>query len=230
MTVAHRGASSLAPENTLEAFRLALRRGARAIEFDVHQTRDRRLVVVHDASLQRTAGVRRAVDRLTARAVTALDAGSWFAPAFRGARIPTLERVLRALKGCAVLNIELKAGARRLHPGLESRVLSVVRRLGWRDRVVVSSFHVRYLERLRRLDAAIAIGILVHPWSVETALARAARLNAVSIHPPARVVTADLVRRVHGAGYAILPYTVDRIQDKRRLTRLGVDGFFTNTP
>jgi glycerophosphoryl diester phosphodiesterase len=230
VAVAHRGASGLAPENTLPAFRLALRRGARVIEFDVHQTRDRRLVVVHDASLQRTTGVRKAVEHLTASAVTALDAGSWFSPAYRRARIPTLEQVLHALNGRAILNIELKAGVRRLHSGLESRVLTVVRRLGWRDRVVVSSFHVRYLERLRRLDPAIAIGILVHPWSIETALARASRLGAVSIHPPARVVTAELVGRLHDAGYAVLPYTVDRVEDKLRLTRLGVDGFFTNYP
>jgi glycerophosphoryl diester phosphodiesterase len=230
VAVAHRGASARAPENTLPAFRLALRRGARAIEFDVHQTRDHRLVVVHDASLQRTTGVRKAVERLTARTVTALDAGAWFAPAYRRARIPTLEQVLRALNGHAILNIELKAGVRRLHPGLESRVLTLLRRLGWRDRVVVSSFHVRYLERLRRLDPAIAIGILVHPWSIETALARAARLGAVSIHPPARVVTAELVGRLHDEGYAVLPYTVDRVEDKRRLTRFGVDGFFTNDP
>ncbi|MFZ5863428.1 MAG: glycerophosphodiester phosphodiesterase [Nitrospirota bacterium] len=230
VVIAHRGASGLAPENTIEAFELALARGARVIEFDVHQTRDRRPVVVHDASLQRTAGVRKAVERLTQREAAALDVGSWFAPAYRHARIPTLARVLRALKGRAILNIELKAGLRRLHPGLEARVLALVIRSGWRDRVVVSSFHVRYLERLRRLDAAIAIGILVHPWSIDTALARAARLDAVSIHPPARVVTKDLVGRLHDAGYAVLPYTVDRTADKHRLTRLGADGFFTNLP
>jgi glycerophosphoryl diester phosphodiesterase len=230
IVVAHRGASAVAPENTIEAFRLALQRGARAIELDVHLTRDRRVVVVHDASLQRTTGVRKAVEHMTARAVTALDAGAWFGTACRRARIPTLEQVLRALKGRAILNIELKGGVRRLHAGLEFRVLTLIRRLGWRDQVVVSSFHVRYLARLRRLDSTIAIGVLVHPWSIEIALARAARLNAVSIHPPARVVTRQLVRRLHDAGYAVLPYTVDRLEDKRRLTRMDVDGFFTNSP
>ncbi|HET8759510.1 MAG TPA: glycerophosphodiester phosphodiesterase family protein [Nitrospiria bacterium] len=228
--IAHRGASAVAPENTLAAFRLAVRAGAPVVEFDVHQTRDHRLVVVHDASLQRTTGVRRAVEHLTAREIIGLDAGSWFGPEHRGARIPTLDQVLGALTGRAALNIELKAGTRRLYPGLESRVLALVRRSGWRERVLVSSFHVRYLQRLRRLDATIAIGVLIHPWSLRGALSRAKRLAAASIHPPARVVTADLVRRIHAAGCAVLPYTVDDAAEKRRLVRLGVDGFFTNRP
>lgn len=230
LIIAHRGASGAAPENTLPAFRLALRAGAPMIEFDVHQTKDRELVVVHDATLQRTTGVRAAVETWPRCAVVALDAGAWFSSAYRGVRIPTLREVLRALDGRVAANIELKSGTRRLHPGIESRLLATLRRLGWTHRVLISSFHVRYLERLRRLDRAAAIGVLVHPWSLPTALARAARLEAFSIHPPARVVTRDLVKRIHAAGYRILPYTVDRARDKARLLRLGVDGFFTNQP
>jgi glycerophosphoryl diester phosphodiesterase len=230
LIIAHRGASGAAPENTLPAFRLALRAGAPMIEFDVHQTKDHALVVVHDATLQRTTGVRAAVETWPRCAVVALDAGAWFSSAYRGVRIPTLREVLRALDGRVAANIELKSGTRRLHPGLESRLLATLRRLGWTHRVLISSFHLRYLERLRRLDQAIAVGVLVHPWSLRTALARAERLHAFSIHPPARVVTADLVQRIHAAGCAVLPYTVDRGADKARLLRLGVDGFFTNRP
>jgi glycerophosphoryl diester phosphodiesterase len=230
LVIAHRGASAIAPENTLQAFRLAERAGAALIELDVHQTRDRELVVLHDASLQRTTGVRAAVEHKTARAVAALDAGAWFSPAFAGARIPTLRDVLAALGPDIALNIEFKTGSRRLYPGIEARVLALLRRTGWRDRVLLSSFHVRYLERIRRLDSTVALGVLVHPWSLRTALARARRLAAVSIHPPARAVTADVVRRIHAEGFAVLPYTVDRQADKTRLLRMGVDGFFTNRP
>lgn len=229
LIIAHRGASKAAPENTLPAFRLALRAGAPMIEFDVHQTKDRDLVVVHDASLQRTTGVRAAVETRPRCEVVALDAGAWFSPAYRGTRIPTLREVLREVRGVAV-NIELKAGARRLHVGIERRLLATLRRLGWTRNALISSFHVRYLERLRKLDAAASIGVLVHPWSLPTALARAARLQAVSIHPPARAVTPDLIERVHAAGYLVLPYTVDHPRDQARLLRLGADGFFTNEP
>lgn len=230
LVIAHRGASAIAPENTLPAFRLAVQAGAPMVEFDLHQTKDHELVVVHDASLQRTTGVRAAVETQTRRAITALDAGAWFSSACRDTRVPTLHEVLRLLDGRAAANIELKAGTRRLYPGLESRLLVLLRRLGWTRRILISSFHVRYLERLRRLDRTIAIGVLVHPWSLPRALARARRLAAFSIHPPARAVTKDLVERIHAAGYAILPYTVDRAADKARLLRVGVDGFFTNRP
>jgi glycerophosphoryl diester phosphodiesterase len=230
LTIAHRGASAHAPENTLPAFRLAIRAGVPMIEFDVHQTKDRELVVVHDASLQRTTGVRAAVETWRRCDVVALDAGAWFSSAYRGVRIPTLREALRALGPRVAANIEIKTGSRRLHPGIERRLLSTLRQLGWNHRALVSSFHVRYLERLRQLDRSIAIGVLVHPWSLVTALARAARLAAFSIHPPARVVTRDLIRQIHAAGYRVLPYTVDRQRDKKALLRLGVDGFFTNRP
>lgn len=230
LIIAHRGASARAPENTLPAFRLALRAGAPMVEFDVHQTQDRELVVVHDASLRRTTGVRAAVETQPRCDVVALDAGAWFSPAYRDVRIPTLREALRALGRGSAANIELKSGTRRLHPGIEQRLLATLRRLGWTERVLVSSFHVRYLERLRRLDRAVAIGVLVHPWSLPIALARASRLAAYSVHPPARVVTRELISRIHAAGYAVLPYTVDRARDKARLVRLGVDGFFTNQP
>jgi glycerophosphoryl diester phosphodiesterase len=185
---------------------------------------------VHDASLRRTTGARAAVETRSLRAIAALDAGAWFSPAFRGTRIPTLPEVLRALDGRAAANIELKSGTRRLYPGIESRLLATLRRLGWMRRVLISSFHPRYLERLRRLDRTVALGVLVHPWSLAAALARATRVAAFSIHPPAREVTADLVRLIHAAGYAVLPYTVDRAADKTRVLRAGADGFFTNRP
>jgi glycerophosphoryl diester phosphodiesterase len=230
LIIAHRGASGLAPENTLPAFRLALRAGTPMIEFDVHQTKDCELIVVHDASLQRTTGARVAVEACSLRAIAALDAGAWFSPAFRGTRVPTLREVLRTLEDRAAANIELKAGTRQLYPGIESRLVGMLRRLGWMRRVLISSFHARYLERLRRLDRTVAIGVLVHPWSLRAALARAGRVAAFSIHPPARVVTGHLVRIIHRAGYAVLPYTADRAGDKARLLRLGVDGLFTNRP
>lgn len=229
LVIAHRGASADAPENTLSAFRLARRLGAGMVELDVHRTKDRRLVVIHDPSLTRTTGVRAAVASRTLAEMADLDAGSWFAPRFSHERVPTLEAVLAALGPRMAVNIEIKSG-RRPYPGLEARLVARLRRLGWVRRALISSFHLASLTRVRRLHPTIAIGILVHPWSLDAALRRARQLGAVSVHPPARAVTAALVDRLHAAGLLVLPYTVDRRADQARLLRLGVDGFFTNRP
>lgn len=229
IVIAHRGASAAAPENTLEAFRLARRLGARMVELDVRQTKDRRLVVIHDATLTRTTGVRASVASRTGAQIARLDAGSWFAPQFAAARVPTLAAVLKALGPRMAVNIEIKTGSRPA-PGLEARLIRLIARIGWTRRVLISSFHLPALARVRKLAPGIAIGVLVHPWSPEAALARARRLGAVSIHPPARVMAAALVERVHAEGFLVFPYTVDRPADKARLIKMGVDGFFTNRP
>ena len=229
LIIAHRGASAHAPENTLAAFRLARRRGAAMVELDIHETKDRRLVVLHDPTLTRTTGVRAAAAACSLADLADLDAGSWFAPRFADQRIPTLGAVLAALGTRMAVNVELKSGPRP-YPGLEGRLVELLRRRGWLRRALISSFDLDQLVRVRRLHPAIAIGVLVHPWSVETALARARRLNARSVHPPAREVTAALVQRLHAADVLVLPYTVDRPEEKARLLRLGVDGFFTNDP
>lgn len=229
LIIAHRGASALAPENTLEAFTLARRCGAHVVEMDLHQTKDRRLVIMHDATLTRTTGLRATIANRTWAEIARLEAGAWFAPRFRGARIPTLERVFAAIGPRMAVNVELKSGSRP-YPGLESRLIALIRRHGWIPRVLISSFHVQRLERIRRLAPRIAIGVLVHPWSPEVAFMRARRLGALSVHPPARVVTRTLVSRLHAEGFLVFPYTVDRATDKARLIRMGVDGFFTNRP
>jgi glycerophosphoryl diester phosphodiesterase len=229
LVIAHRGASAFAPENTLAAFRLARRQGAPMVELDVHQTKDRRLVVIHDPTLTRTTGRRSAVASWTLAQLAAFDAGSWFDPRFATERIPTLAAVLAALGPRMAVNIELKGG-RRPYAGLEARVIALLRQMGWTRRALISSFHATRLARIRRLHPTIAIGILVHPWSLPVALARARRFRAVSVHPPVRVVTRALVSRLHAEGLLVFPYTVDRRDEQRRLHLMDVDGFFTNRP
>ena len=227
LIIAHRGASAEAPENTVAAFRLARRYRAGLVELDVHQTKDGRLVVIHDATLRRTTGCEATVGHLTLAQLRRLDAGSWFSPRFRGEPIPTLEEALASLGSRMGVNIELKAGR---YPGMEGRLIALLDRLGWIERALVSSFHPSQLARVRGVHRSVAIGILVHPWSLSLALARARRYAALSIHPPARVTTAQLVSRIHRNGRLVFPYTVDHQADRARLIRMGIDGYFTNRP
>src|SRR5579875_1329969 len=123
VVAAHRGAKRLAPENTLAAFEKAISMGAAALELDTHLTSDGRIVVLHDARVDRTTNGSGAVRSFTADEIAALDAGSWHSPDFAGERIPTLEQVLELTKAGTRLNIELKSWA-----GDAAPIIDLVRR------------------------------------------------------------------------------------------------------
>lgn len=110
LTIAHRGASGSAPENTIEAFELALRQGMDALEVDIHLTADDHVVVMHDASVDRTTDGAGEIRSMPLAAIRRLDAGRWFGEQWRGARVPTLEEVIARFADRALLDIELKGG------------------------------------------------------------------------------------------------------------------------
>ena len=136
LVIAHRGASAEAPENTLEAFRLGLTQGADALELDVRLTRDGTVVVIHDATLDRTTDTSGAVAELTLEQVQRANAGG-------GARVPTLREVLDAFPSTPLL-IEIKAAEAQDAAGRE------IERAGARDRAIFASFRHRAVGRLRR--------------------------------------------------------------------------------
>ncbi|GIV33181.1 MAG: hypothetical protein KatS3mg031_0716 [Chitinophagales bacterium] len=109
-TVAHRGASKVAPENTLAAFLKAAEMGVDYVEMDVRQTKDGHFVLMHDASVRRTTDGKGRVADLTLEEIKKLDAGSWFSSEFAGESVPTLREVLRAIKGKVLPDIDFKAG------------------------------------------------------------------------------------------------------------------------
>ncbi len=110
--IAHRGASFDAPENTLAAIRLAWQQQADAVEIDVHLSRDRHLVAIHDFNTRKTTGRNRPVARQTLAQLRTLDAGQWKHPRWRGEKIPTLEEVLATVPPGKRLFIEIKARRR----------------------------------------------------------------------------------------------------------------------
>jgi glycerophosphoryl diester phosphodiesterase len=107
---AHRGDVSAAPENTIAAIELAVAKGAQQIEFDVDMTNDGRLVIMHDARVNRTTDGRGKVTELTFAEIRALDAGSWFDAAFKGAQVPTLREVFAVIPKEVYCNVHLKGG------------------------------------------------------------------------------------------------------------------------
>ena len=145
----HRGASALAPENTLAAFRKAAELHCDWIETDVRLTGDGVPVLLHDARVERTTGIRGEVGRMPLGRVLRLDAGSWFGREFRGERIPTLDEALEWSRGRCQLNLEVKE---------EERTAEAIRQIARRltdhdalDRVLLSSFRAPDLVRIRSI-------------------------------------------------------------------------------
>ncbi len=237
--IAHRGASADAPENTLAAVTLAVSRGADLVEIDVRRTLDGELVVIHDPTLERTTDAARAfpgrarydVAGFTLAEIRVLDAGSWFGPAFAGERVPTLREVLAALAGRAGLLLEVKDPVAA--PGITADLRSVLDAAGWlkdapAGRLVVQSADWKFVKEFHLLLPEVPVGLLGGPPPPQQIDGAAGWAHC--INPKNTKVTAGLVRRVHGGGMVLWPYTVDNPHRMRELIALGVDGIITNRP
>ena len=222
LVIAHRGASAARPENTLSAFELALEQGADMIEIDLHRTRDGALVVAHDEDLERLGGSGEIGDATLAE-IRQLDAGD-------GQRVPTLDEVLDRFGARIPFNLELKRGSAAEYPGLERATLEAVERRGLLDQTLFSSFQDAVLERLRALAQTARIGVLVAPRSPGRWLERARAVSAETVHFWVGLVNEDVVNAAHAANLGVFAYTVDAVDEMRRLLGHVLDGLFTNRP
>lgn len=229
--IAHRGASKIAPPNTLAAFARAAELGADGIEFDVHLSADGVPVVIHDFTVDATTDGHGRVADLTLAQLKALDAGSSFDPAFVGERIPTLEEVLDAVEDRLLLNVELKSTSIRDN-GLERAVLAQIERHRASDRVLISSFNPFSLRRVRRRAPHIPLGLLYAP-DLPLPLRRAWLAFLApheARHPEHTMIDAQYMAWARRRGYRVYTWTVDEPDEMRRLIALGVDGIITNVP
>jgi glycerophosphoryl diester phosphodiesterase len=158
-----------------------------------------------------------------------VDVGAWFAPEFKGERLPTLEEVCGLLPAGVELHAELKHGS-SVYPGIEERVVDLLHKRGSLSRTLVSSFDHDALYSVRSLDGKARLGYLLGLTSLRTAFREMEELEAESLNLSARQVTARVVKAAHDRGFKVLVYTVNAPQERDRLRRLGVDGIFTNYP
>jgi len=225
LTIAHRGASALYPENTLRAFIAAADLGADMCEFDVRMTRDGEVVVIHDATVDRTTNGRGRVAAMTAEAVKHLDAGVRFGAEFRNEPVPTLAEVAAALGGqcerkCG-MDVELKAR------GLEGRVCDILRERGTIESTIVSSFDWDQLKIVAAQEPGLRLVLLGE--KAPAALLRAATaMHAFAIAPRSDITDGALCVEAHHLGLAVYVWTVDDATTMRRLMAAGVDGIMTN--
>jgi glycerophosphoryl diester phosphodiesterase len=225
MIIAHRGASSYAPENTLAAFNLALHMGIHHIELDVHLSRDGHIVVIHDDTVDRTTNGSGSVASMTLAELRELDAGSWFGAKFAGTSIPTLDEVLERYTGRLHIHIEIKGQGERL----SQRTADLVRGYGIMDQVTITAFEKPRLEEVRTYAPELPTGWLVGEVS-NAVIWRARELGLTQLCPRANTVTAELVRRLHAAGFVVRAWGVADEALMRRVVAAGADGMTVNFP
>jgi glycerophosphoryl diester phosphodiesterase len=223
LILGHRGASARALENTAAAFEAARADGADGVELDVRLSRDGELFVFHDEDLRRLAGRRDRVADLAAGELARVELRG-------GERIPRLADVIDLLDPLLV-NIEIKPPGWRRAGDVVRAVAGCVARLGAADRVLVSSFDVGTVARVRRATA-LRTGLLFH--SRQRAPLRRAWLAPVvrphALHPERVLVDAQRMSAWRRRGYAVNAWTADAPDEVVRLARLGVDAIITNDP
>lgn len=229
---AHRGASAYAPENTLEAFQMAIDMGADGIELDVHICKTGEVVVCHDETVDRTSNGTGRICDMTFSQLRALSFHNG-RNAYLGVQIPTLEEVYRLIAPTRLtVDVELKTD-HIWYEGLEERCLAIAREYGIADRVLYSSFNHKSLAKLRSLDANAYIGLLYGQLipDVTDDAAYAASLQANAVHPAYRHCNRPgYLASMAQKGIHVNPWTVDDEEELYALCEMGINAVITNTP
>ncbi|QRG68268.1 glycerophosphodiester phosphodiesterase [Brevibacillus choshinensis] len=232
-TIAHRGASGYAPENTMAAFRKAVKMKADYIEIDVQATKDGKLVVIHDNTVDRTTDGTGKVSSFTLDEIRQLDAGSFFGPDFAGERIPTFDEVLDEFRGKTGILIELKSP--ELYPGIEEQVAAALSERNMdkpaNEKIIVQSFNFDSIKTFHELLPAVPVGVLTSNKNdlTDEKLAEFATY-ADYVNPTQKLVTEELVNRIHDLGMQISVWTVRKPEEVEPLLKAGVDDIITDYP
>jgi glycerophosphoryl diester phosphodiesterase len=230
LVIAHRGASAVAPENTLPAFEKANQIGVDLVELDYYHTSDGVPVVFHDKDLKRTTNARAvlgndalAIRQLTLEQSRKLDVGAWFGPQFRGVRMPTLEESLDVIQTGSMTLVERKEGD-------AATCIALLERKKLLDDVVVQAFDWAFLAECRRLAPNLVLGALGEKEITPQKLAELDRLDVQAVGWNYKQLTPQTIDALRGPGRKVWAYTVDDDQRARELIAAGIDAIITNDP
>ena len=237
--IAHRGASHLAPENTLASVNLAWKLGADSVEVDVYVSKDGRIVAIHDESTKRTAGVDWKVAERTLAELRTLEVGRWKAEAWAGQRIPTLEEVLATVPDGKQLLIEVKCGeqivpelARTLRASGKNPAQTVTISFDFdtvaaAKKTMPQSPVLWVLGTTPKRDQKTGKVLVRLEDCIEKC--RGAGLDGLSVRGDSELGE-DFVRQVHDAGLKLSVWTINSAEDAKKLVALGVDAITTDRP
>jgi glycerophosphoryl diester phosphodiesterase len=231
LLIGHRGYPSKFPENTLASFEGAIQAGCDMVELDVTLTKDRKVVVIHDDTLERTTNGKGMVRDHTFEEIKRLDAGSWFDPRFATERVPELTEVMQLTAGRCMVNIEIKKTAYDAdYPAdaIEHQVVKLVKTSGAIERVIISSFDRRILERIAAMAEPPAIAYISDHGANQKLVHMLLGMKVYSWHPRFKVLTRDQVAIMHALGLRVFPWTINTRQEAESMLAQDVDGLICN--
>ena len=232
LVVGHRGFSAIFPENTFAAFTSALNAGADMLEMDLHFTKDGKIVIMHDESLKRTCGGREGeIEKMEFFELAGLDCGSWFSREFSAERIPLLQDIMKSFAPRISLNLEIKPETLRDTQRLRSffdTLFGTIREFHAEDRIILSSFDWKILEKVRENNSMIRLGVLNHEPEKTLGLDQIEKIAPYSYHINYKTLTADHVKQILARDLKIFTYTPNDAPTFLRLADLGVTGLITN--
>ena len=216
--IGHRGACYYKPENTVASFKHALKLGCKFIECDVHLSKDKKIVIIHDKTLDRTTNGRGLVSKFTLKQLKKLDAG-------RKQKIPTFQEYIHLLKNKAVMVIELKKVK-----NIVQEVLNIIKKNKIQDKVIIVSFHDTYLKKVKKINPRIKTGLLSIRRLLAIKRAKYCKADVIGIYH--RFVTKDFISRCHKNNFKVFAYVSVRENPNKKyllkLIKLGLDGIALN--
>ncbi|MCH9770618.1 MAG: glycerophosphodiester phosphodiesterase [Gammaproteobacteria bacterium] len=227
--IAHRGASAVAPENTLIALQKAAELGAKWVEFDVQLSGDQVPVIMHDYNLKRTTDREGFVNQISLEKLKTLDAGSWFDAKFAGEKVPTLIEYVKLIAELNMgMNIELKTPA--CDARLAAECVAMILDQYWPDdlsKVLVSSGVKANLVAVKQVAPQLSMGLIQDHWSWRL-IANLKKLDCLSVHLNHRCLTEKRVKKLKQANFLVLAYTVNDLKRAEELFTWGVEAVFSD--
>jgi len=231
LVIAHRGFSGQAPENTLLAFKNAMDLGCDMIELDIHLSKDREIVVMHDHTLNRTTTGQGKIADFNLRELRKLDAGSWLGTQFSGERIPTLKEVLKLSKDKIPVNIEIKHHKEEKYPieELAEKALKEVKEAGMINQINFFSFHPLALQKIKDKEPKAWVTFLYpKPWKFPRDITEGEDYPILGLRD--KHLTKEGIAQIHQQGMQVYVWTVDIPEEMEKFINWGADGIITNHP
>lgn len=219
---AHRGSSLTAPENSISAIKNAISEGADYVEIDVMTTKDDEVVVFHDSTLKRMAGINNSIKDMTLSEVREIDIGSQFSEEFAGEKIPTFKEVLRASKDKIKINIELKV--KKKNDPLPEKVVDLLKKYEMEDQVIISSQDYESLQKIKEVDPLINVGFIL-----TLGIGDFTKMNVDFVSVEYQMLKKDLVYSMHALGKEVHVWTINDKKRAENAMKLGADNIITDS-